>query len=236
MRLVSFGVQAETRIGLIHGSRVTGLCNAFECVLVEEDHLPAHRAREVARGAIPEAMIDLVRRGEEGVACVRRVAAFLKRMDKGTLDEARSPSGDQIAYGIEQVILHKPLEAYRALNIGANYDAYLAMMKIVEPYPGTAEAFWKLPQCLIGPEEGILWPVSSKQITCEMELGVIVGKQGKRIPKEEALDYVYGYTVVNDVTAIDLLKRGPAQAGAGRGPGGAAGVLLPVDRQVDGHL
>jgi 2-keto-4-pentenoate hydratase/2-oxohepta-3-ene-1,7-dioic acid hydratase in catechol pathway len=108
----------------------------------------------------------------------------------------------------DQVALLKPLEAFRALNIGANYDAYLAMMKIVEPYEGTAEAFWKLPQTVIGPEEGIVWPVSSEQITCEMELGVIMGKQGKRISAEEALDYVFGYTVVNDVTAIDLLKRG----------------------------
>jgi 2-keto-4-pentenoate hydratase/2-oxohepta-3-ene-1,7-dioic acid hydratase in catechol pathway len=37
---------------------------------------------------------------------------------------------------------------------------------------------------------------------------VIIGKQGKRIPREEAFDYIFGYTVVNDVTAIDLLKRG----------------------------
>jgi 2-keto-4-pentenoate hydratase/2-oxohepta-3-ene-1,7-dioic acid hydratase in catechol pathway len=106
------------------------------------------------------------------------------------------------------VTLHKPLDVFRALNIGANYDAYLAMMKFVAPYPGTAEAFWKLPQTVIGPEEGILWPVSSQQVSCEMELGVIVGREGKRISREDALDYVFGYTVVNDVTAIDLFRRG----------------------------
>jgi 2-keto-4-pentenoate hydratase/2-oxohepta-3-ene-1,7-dioic acid hydratase in catechol pathway len=65
-----------------------------------------------------------------------------------------------------------------------------------------------LPQAVIGPEEKIEWPASSKQICCEMELGVIIGKKIKRIPKEDAIDNVFGYTVVNDTTAIDLIKRG----------------------------
>jgi acylpyruvate hydrolase len=209
MRLVTFAAQASaSRVGLLVGCAVVDLCAAFERILVEQDRRPAPEAKEAAREAIPCSMIDLIRRGQEGLACVRRVAGLLDRMDDDELAYARSSGGERIAYDREQVALLKPLEVFRALNIGANYDAYLAMMKIVEPYVGTAEAFWKLPQALIGPEEGILWPVSSNQVTCEMELGVIVGRQGKRIHKEEALEYVYGYTVVNDVTAIDLLKRG----------------------------
>jgi 2-keto-4-pentenoate hydratase/2-oxohepta-3-ene-1,7-dioic acid hydratase in catechol pathway len=157
-------------------------------------------------------MIDLIRRGEAGVTCVRRASALLDRLaglrGEAELSGASSPSGARIAHAGEQVTLHKPLDVFRALNIGANYDAYLAMMQFVAPYPGTAEAFWKLPQTVVGPEEGILWPVSSKQVSCEMELGVIVGRQGKRISREDALDYVFGYTVVNDVTAIDLFRRG----------------------------
>jgi 2-keto-4-pentenoate hydratase/2-oxohepta-3-ene-1,7-dioic acid hydratase in catechol pathway len=177
-------------------------------MLVEEKRLPVSEARDAARTAIPRTMIDLIRRGKDGTAAVRRVAGFLDRIDEEEGVRGRSPSGDRLAYARGQVTLHKPLEVFRALNIGANYDAYLAMMKIVEPYEGTAEAFWKLPQTVIGPEEGILWPASSEQITCEMELGVIIGQEGKRIPRALALDHVFGYTVVNDVTAIDLLKRG----------------------------
>ena len=94
------------------------------------------------------------------------------------------------------------------MNVGANYNAYLAMMKFVAPFKGTVETFWKLPQTVIGPEEDILWPVSSEQVSCEMELGVIIGKKIKRVSKNNALDCVFGYTVVNDVTAIDLIKRG----------------------------
>ena len=209
MRLVTFSDPASaSRVGLIHGSGVVDLRAAFERTLVEQDRLPVREAKEAARQAIPRSMIDLIRRGQEGLACVRRVARFLDGIDDPATAHARSPGGERIAYGREEVALLQPLEAFRALNIGANYNAYLAMMKIIEPYPGTAEAFWKLPQTVIGPEQGIVWPVSSEQITCEMELGVVMGRQGKRIPREEALDYVFGYTVVNDVTAIDLFKRG----------------------------
>ena len=206
MRLVTFTEPAgPPRVGLVHGKWVADLCAVFERVLAEQG-LSAQEAAEVAREAVPRAMIDLIRRGEEGLACVRRAARFLERI--GNPSQARSPGGEPLVYAGEQVALRKPLEVFRALNIGANYDAYLAMMKIVAPYPGTAEAFWKLPQTVIGPEEGILWPVSAEQVSCEMELGVIVGKQGKRIPRQDALDHVFGYTVVNDVTAIDLFTRG----------------------------
>jgi 2-keto-4-pentenoate hydratase/2-oxohepta-3-ene-1,7-dioic acid hydratase in catechol pathway len=209
MRLVTFSEQAGvTKVGLIHGTEVVDLCAAFESILCEEERLPVHKARDAARKAIPCSMIDLIRHGQDGVACVRRVAGLLDRISDAELANRRSPSGDRIAYSKGQVSLCKPLEVFRALNIGANYNAYLAMMRIVEPFAGTAETFWKLPQALIGPEEGIVWPVSSEQITCEMELGVIIGKKGKRIRKEDALDYIFGYTVVNDVTAIDLITRG----------------------------
>jgi acylpyruvate hydrolase len=153
-------------------------------------------------------MLALIERGQEGLACIQRISMFLGQIGDRELVHRRSPGGDQIAHDRRQVAMLKPLHVRRALNIGANYDAYLDMMKIIAPYEGTAEAFWKLPEAVIGPQEGILWPASAKQITCEMELGVIVGKRGKRISEANALDYVFGYTVVNDVTAIDLLKRG----------------------------
>ena len=209
MRLVTFSEQAGiSKVGLVHGSGIVDLCAATESILFEKERRPAHEARDAARKAIPHSMLDLIKRGPDGVASVRRVAGFLDRIEDSELANSRSPSGDRIVYDQEKVTLLQPLQVFRALNIGANYNAYLAMMNIVEPYEGTAETFWKLPQTLVGPEEGIVWPISSKQITCEMELGVIIGKKGKRIPKEDALDSVFGYTVVNDVTAIDLFKRG----------------------------
>jgi 2-keto-4-pentenoate hydratase/2-oxohepta-3-ene-1,7-dioic acid hydratase in catechol pathway len=60
--------------------------------------------------------------------------------------------------------------------------------------------FCKTPNTLNGPFDPIILPQSSGQIDWEVELAVIIGKQGKRIPKTEAWDYIAGFTVMNDVS------------------------------------
>ncbi len=57
------------------------------------------------------------------------------------------------------------------------------------------------PTVVIGPDEGIPWPAYSEQIDYEIELAVIIGKKAKRVPPGNALDYVAGYTICNDVSA-----------------------------------
>ena len=209
MRVVTFKKdESDNRIGLIHGDKIADLRATFEKSLSGEKAITVDRAKNIARKQIPDSMIDLIRREDDGVRSIKQVTEFLNRSDEKVLSLERSPNGDKIIYDKDEVQILKPLQVFRALNVGANYNAYLAMMKFVEPLEGTVETFWKLPQIVIGPEEEILWPVSSEQVSCEMELGVIIGKKIKRVSKNDALDCVFGYTVVNDVTAIDLIKRG----------------------------
>ncbi|HPO59722.1 MAG TPA: fumarylacetoacetate hydrolase family protein, partial [Anaerolineaceae bacterium] len=67
--------------------------------------------------------------------------------------------------------------------------------------------FLKPPSSVIGPGEAILLPPQSRQVEHEAELAVVIGRLGRWIPPEAALDYVFGYTVANDVTARDLQRR-----------------------------
>lgn len=64
--------------------------------------------------------------------------------------------------------------------------------------------FCKTLNSLNGPFEPIIMPRSSKQIDWEVELAVIIGKQGKRINRKDAYDYIAGYTVMNDVSGRDV--------------------------------
>ena len=64
--------------------------------------------------------------------------------------------------------------------------------------------FLKPPQSIIGDGESVVLPELSKNIHHEVELAVVIGKQGKDIPIEHALDYVLGYTILLDITARDL--------------------------------
>jgi 2,4-diketo-3-deoxy-L-fuconate hydrolase len=67
-------------------------------------------------------------------------------------------------------------------------------------HPETPLIFCKAPNALNGPFDPIVLPESSGQVDWEVELAVIIGKEGKRIRKEDAVDYIAGFTVFNDVS------------------------------------
>jgi 2-keto-4-pentenoate hydratase/2-oxohepta-3-ene-1,7-dioic acid hydratase in catechol pathway len=80
-------------------------------------------------------------------------------------------------------------------------------------------AFYKgMPDTVIGPDDVIPWPWYSDRLDHELELAVVIGRQGRNISRESAADYVFGYTLWNDVSARDVQKRelpvgmGPSKA------------------------
>jgi len=80
-------------------------------------------------------------------------------------------------------------------------------------------AFYKgMPDTVIGPEEEIPWPHYTDRLDHELELAAIIGREGKDIPREEAREYIFGYTIWNDLSARDVQARelpvgmGPSKA------------------------
>ena len=67
--------------------------------------------------------------------------------------------------------------------------------------------FSKVPESVIGPEAAVQMPAASSAIDYEAELTVVIGKGGKGISKADALKHVWGYTIINDVTARDWQGR-----------------------------
>ena len=83
---------------------------------------------------------------------------------------------------------------------GSGFDSSSA-----EATPQVPILFSKVPEAVVGPGDAIeIDPSVSTAIDYEVELAVIIGKEGRNIPTEKAMDYVWGYTAVNDVTARDL--------------------------------
>jgi 2-keto-4-pentenoate hydratase/2-oxohepta-3-ene-1,7-dioic acid hydratase in catechol pathway len=65
----------------------------------------------------------------------------------------------------------------------------------------------KLPHTVVGPNDAILLPHQSRQVDWEVELGAVIGKPCRGVFSKDALDYVAGYTIVNDVSARDIIQR-----------------------------
>ncbi|WP_373650243.1 fumarylacetoacetate hydrolase family protein [Schlesneria sp. DSM 10557] len=91
--------------------------------------------------------------------------------------------------------------------IGLNYRDHA--IETNSPIPTEPVVFSKFSQTVIGPEDAVILPKVSHEVDYEAELVVVIGKQGKNIPKEEAYSYVAGYTCGNDVSARDWQKGRP---------------------------
>ena len=87
----------------------------------------------------------------------------------------------------------------KIICLGKNYMEH-AREGGFEP-PAAPLLFCKTPNTLNGPFDPVLLPVSSGQVDWEVELAVVIGKAGKRIPSSRAWDHIAGYTVMNDVSA-----------------------------------
>jgi 2-keto-4-pentenoate hydratase/2-oxohepta-3-ene-1,7-dioic acid hydratase in catechol pathway len=110
------------------------------------------------------------------------------------------------AVPLEDVTLHAPFRPRMIIAIGKNYADHASEMQ--SDVPDHPLIFSVLPSAVIGPNEAITWRTSLTQaVDWEGELGVVIRKQAKDVSEAEALDYVFGYTVANDVTARDLQKQ-----------------------------
>ncbi|NJE10979.1 fumarylacetoacetate hydrolase family protein [Thermococcus sp. MAR1] len=94
------------------------------------------------------------------------------------------------------------LRPSKIICLGRNYAEHAKEMG--SDVPEEPVIFLKPPSSLIGPGEPIILPRMSKRVDHEVELAVIIGKRGRRIPREKAFDYILGYTILLDITARDL--------------------------------
>lgn len=106
---------------------------------------------------------------------------------------------------LEYVRLAPPVEPSKIICVGRNYVEH-AREHGVE-VPEVPMIFLKPPSSLIGTGESILLPPQSSKVEQEAELAVVIGKKGRWIRPEEAGNYIFGYTIANDVTARDLQRK-----------------------------
>lgn len=132
------------------------------------------------------------------------------------LAAGRALPGKGEALPLAEVALLAPLPRPRRnlWCVGRNYHAHAKELSasVFKDNDANPESwpivFTKVPECVVGPRADVLLPAGvSDRIDYEAELAVVIGRGGKNIARADALAHVFGYTVVNDVTARDVQMR-----------------------------
>ena len=123
---------------------------------------------------------------------------------KGDMFDSHEPDGEVIP--LSDVMLECPVPSSALiLGIWNNFDAVREKQNL--PQPQHPWYFVKPPTCLLGPGKAIQHPLSyTGPVIYEAELAVVIGTSASHVPIEEAANYIFGYTAINDVTAVKIIR------------------------------
>jgi 2-keto-4-pentenoate hydratase/2-oxohepta-3-ene-1,7-dioic acid hydratase in catechol pathway len=141
--------------------------------------------------AVPTTMLALLQAGEAAMVGVARALAFAARPENAAL---RRP--------LASVQLCAPLQPGKILGVGRNYGAHAA--EVGGPKLEAPRIFLKPTSSVCGPGSVVRIPPSVRWPDWEVELAVVIGRTAWQVPETRALDYVAGYTVLNDISAREF--------------------------------
>jgi acylpyruvate hydrolase len=182
MKLVRFSINGQQpRLGAIQGDRIADLQASLAATLTRRGVV---RAGEIAAALVPASTRAFL----EGGAAAEEAIASIKEWVTVPAASAR---------------LHAPInDPGKFICIGLNYRDHAEEAN--QPIPKEPPIFAKWSNAIIDPGEPILKPRGSNQLDWEVELGVVIGRTARFVPQDKALDYVAGYTIINDVSARDF--------------------------------
>jgi 2-keto-4-pentenoate hydratase/2-oxohepta-3-ene-1,7-dioic acid hydratase in catechol pathway len=165
--------------------------------IVKEDvviHLSAFAASMGKE--LPQTLLEGIQQGEEFTSAVKELVNQEKSAD--------------FTISLEEVQLLAPIPrpSKNVFCIGKNYRDHAIEMGSEADIPENIMVFSKTPTAVIGQDKGIPSHFKiTEQLDYEGELAVVIGRTGTSISKEDAMDHVFGYTIINDITARDLQQK-----------------------------
>lgn len=198
MRLVTFAHRGTQRVGVIDGEWIIDVNRAYAAWLRERGDL---RACAMAEALVPAEMIGVLEAGDRGLAAIREAVRYAKE-GAGPGEQVKALQRHGVLFMASEVTLKAPIpRPGKLILLGLNYRDHAE--ETGQKIPEVPTLFSKYPNSVIGPGEPILIPRATDQIDYEAEFAFVIGRRGRDIPQERALEYVAGYTIVNDVSARD---------------------------------
>jgi 2-keto-4-pentenoate hydratase/2-oxohepta-3-ene-1,7-dioic acid hydratase in catechol pathway len=149
--------------------------------------------------SIPNSLLECINMNELFIEMVQKIEQL-----------ALEEKGPHYFYSADDVKISAPIPTplKNVFCVGKNYAEHAIEMGSEADIPEYLMMFTKAPTTVIGPNDSVLLHEKvTNQLDYEGELAIVIGKKGISISKEDALNYVFGYTIVNDITARDLQSR-----------------------------
>jgi 2-keto-4-pentenoate hydratase/2-oxohepta-3-ene-1,7-dioic acid hydratase in catechol pathway len=184
---------------------------------------------EVSNFPLPNNMLDLIDMGFELVEELNDMIA-----------ETEPSFFDEISYEIDEVTFLAPIPKPRKniIGIGLNYTEHVAEsarnLDTTGKLPQKPIIFSKPPTTVTATNTEIIKNTKlTEQLDWEVELAVVIGKKGKYVPKTNAMDYVFGYTVINDISARDCRREGQWIVSKGQDTFAPMGPILVTKDEIE---
>lgn len=215
MRFVTFAPAPDIeRFGLVLADGdILDLEGGFAATLVRE--FPVDRARALARAMAPPNAQDFIATGRIALDAARQAQRFAEEQR----DAARGPRGEKIVFAPGEVSLLAPVPRPRKfIAAGKNYFEHQDEMgrPADSKVPQLPIAHVQFASTVVPTGATVAIPPETKHLDYEVEIAAVIGRPAFRVAKERALDYVFGYTVYNDLSDRDMY-RGEANKGGGVG-------------------
>ncbi len=183
MKIVNFRRDGEVRLGFQTGDTII-------------DALAACQTMGIGQPAWFQGTVPFINAFDEGKAAAKKIIA-------GAPDSVKVKRAD--------IKLGAPIIPSTIFASGSNYIEHNAEKANLPISGKEVEFFIMSGDVVVGTDDPIVYePKLTKKLDCETELAMVIGKPGRHIPVEEALDHVFGYTIANDVSARDLqVRRSP---------------------------
>ena len=214
MKLLTYKTQdTAPRLGFIHNNQVVDM----------EDF------GEISNFPLPNDMLDLIDMGFEIIAEISEL-----------ISETPENFFEEIAYEMNEVTILAPIEKPRKniIGIGLNYTEHVAEsargLDTTGKLPTKPIIFSKPPTTVTATNTEIIKNTKlTSQLDWECELAVVIAKKGKYVAKEDAMDYVFGYTVINDISARDCRREGQWIVSKGQDTFAPMGPFLVTKDEIE---
>jgi 2-keto-4-pentenoate hydratase/2-oxohepta-3-ene-1,7-dioic acid hydratase in catechol pathway len=224
MRLCTFEVTTvlgrHTRLGaVVPGGAIADLNSACAWHLGLKGE---PRPSRLAAAIVPPDMLEFLRGGDTSATFARAALEHLtSEASKGAATSGRN--GERLMFGAGDVRLLAPLPRPASMRDFYTFEGHVkkGFEKRGEPMPEewyTYPVYYKGNHAsIIGPGDPVAWPSFTEKFDYELELAVVIGREGRNIPREKAMEHVAGFTIMNDFSARDMqraemkVRLGPAK-------------------------